>query len=735
MDAILVALYAVGALLGFGFVIAIHEFGHFLFAKWADVQVFRFSIGFGPVIFRRQWGETEYTISLLPFGGYVLMLGEDDPSIQPAAPGSGQPQPAARTGPDPRSLVAKSGWWRMWILLGGVLFNLISSVLLLLGLAFAGMPVREPVVGEVAQVVQTVDGGTSPSPATQLGLRVGDRIVAMNGTKVRMMDDLQMGALMHSGEPVTFEVIRDGQRLTLPPPGQPAVAIAYDRRVGGGSLGIMDGLGNRIAYAAGEDPAGGPRRGERVLAVAGVRVDGLTGQQINARLMTHFGKDVTLLVARDGETPRETTIRWMGTRPDDADAAQAGFPVRISVVGGTSPARGLLQPGDVVTAIDGRPVAGATALTYRLRESLDAERPIRLSILRDQAEMEVTMRGDWISGVRRLGVGLEEIASGVLPILPAGLDGGPSLLAKVGVAPGDVLLSVQPRERSFAIVWATPSAVRTETIDAAAEAALSFRTQPGLIQRLGLRFGLAVPRESLLAGLRLGTVVAAPPGTPATTVVIEDDGGVRRLVDLSGPAAGLAAHLTAGDRVVGRRLTPDGAAVEIVRGLGPVRQATIDVPVRGTTFDFDLEAKPYQLDGPGEAFILVTDAMHAMIIKSVQMIPKFFRPAEQGGIDATRTLQGPVGIFRGLWMQLEFMGFDSYLRMLAFIGLNLVLVNLLPIPITDGGQLVFLAIEKATGRPVTGWIRNAAMMGGVALVISLMAFTLGLDILRWIGVL
>src|SRR3954469_14638282 len=108
------------AALGFGFVIFIHELGHFLFAKWAGVRVDRFSIGFGPVILRRQIGETEYALSLLPLGGYVKMLGQED---LPSEVGG-----EART--DPRSYLAKPAWWQALILLGGVLFNLISSYLI-----------------------------------------------------------------------------------------------------------------------------------------------------------------------------------------------------------------------------------------------------------------------------------------------------------------------------------------------------------------------------------------------------------------------------------------------------------------------------------------------------------------------------------------------------------------------------------------------------------------------------
>jgi regulator of sigma E protease len=162
-----------------------------------------------------------------------------------------------------------------------------------------------------------------------------------------------------------------------------------------------------------------------------------------------------------------------------------------------------------------------------------------------------------------------------------------------------------------------------------------------------------------------------------------------------------------------------------------MKNRVVPVAPVGTSLAFRTETVPYQLSGPGEAFVMVGDAAQVMIVKTLIMIPRFFRPADQGGVDATRTLSGPVGIFRSLWIQLQFLGVESYLRLLAFIGLNLVLVNLLPIPITDGGQLLFLAVEQATGRPVVGWLRNLAMIAGLVLVIGLMAFSSGLDILRW----
>jgi membrane-associated protease RseP (regulator of RpoE activity) len=270
-------------------------------------------------------------------------------------------------------------------------------------------------------------------------------------------------------------------------------------------------------------------------------------------------------------------------------------------------------------------------------------------------------------------------------------------------------------------------------LDKAAMDALQHVDAPGLLQRIGQRFGADGPTPSILSQLRSGAVAAAPVVGQGR---LRTDGGIERIIDLR-PLGAAALGLAPGDRVAG--LVPAGPAggfaLEVLRGVGPVRTVEVPVPKRGVAFSFIMEDVPYRLHSPGEAFVLVGDAAVNMVVRTVQMIPRFFQPPERGGIDATRTLSGPVGIFRALKMKLEHTGFDGFLKFLALVGLNLFVVNLLPLPITDGGQLIFLAIEKATGRPLSVRVRTWLAYGGVALVVGLMAFTVGLDLLRWIGLM
>ncbi|WP_457597485.1 RIP metalloprotease RseP [Hydrogenimonas sp.] len=155
------------SLLVLSFLIFFHELGHFLFARLFKVRVERFSIGFGKVVLSKTVGDTEYALSAIPLGGYVKMKGQDD-----ADP--------TKTSDDPDSYTAKPPWQRILILLGGPLFNFLLAFFLYYAIALIGANAYEPVIG----VVQP------GSPAAEAGLAKGDRVVAIDGRKIRTWDDL-----------------------------------------------------------------------------------------------------------------------------------------------------------------------------------------------------------------------------------------------------------------------------------------------------------------------------------------------------------------------------------------------------------------------------------------------------------------------------------------------------------------------------------------------------------------
>jgi regulator of sigma E protease len=187
-------IYSVGAaLLGLGILIVFHEFGHFLLAKLSGVGVLTFSVGFGPKIWVKKKGETEYALSAFPLGGYVKMVGED-------------PDEEVGQADIERSFAHKSLAKRIAIVAAGPGFNLLLAVILLLAVfLFYGVP-----------VLSTQVGGVEPgSPAERADIRKGDVVSALNGHPVRDWEALSSGIKKSGGSAITLQLRRGNQEITL----------------------------------------------------------------------------------------------------------------------------------------------------------------------------------------------------------------------------------------------------------------------------------------------------------------------------------------------------------------------------------------------------------------------------------------------------------------------------------------------------------------------------------------
>lgn len=187
-------IYSVGAaLIGLGLLIVIHEYGHFLVARLSGVGVVTFSVGFGPKVWVRKKGETEYALSAFPLGGYVKMVGED--------PDEQVPQHEVE-----KSFAHKGLLKRSAIVAAGPGFNLLLAVVLLMIVYFfSGVPVLSTRIGSLE----------SGAPAELAGLRKGDQIVAVNGRAVDAWDELSRTIRESQGAPLQFQIDRDGERLSL----------------------------------------------------------------------------------------------------------------------------------------------------------------------------------------------------------------------------------------------------------------------------------------------------------------------------------------------------------------------------------------------------------------------------------------------------------------------------------------------------------------------------------------
>jgi regulator of sigma E protease len=175
-----------------GVIIFVHEMGHFLSAKLVGVRVLKFSLGFGPKIVSRKYGETEYLISSIPLGGYVKMFGEE-----PGEKLSDEEKPSAYT--------YQPVWKRFIIIFSGPLFNLIFAIIIFFSVLIYGIPVLLPEVGEVI----------TKSPAEEAGVIKGDTIISINSSRINQWDEMTKIIHNNPGRKLDFEVKRKGEIISF----------------------------------------------------------------------------------------------------------------------------------------------------------------------------------------------------------------------------------------------------------------------------------------------------------------------------------------------------------------------------------------------------------------------------------------------------------------------------------------------------------------------------------------
>ena len=164
-----------------GFLIFIHELGHFATAKWFGIKVTEFGFGFPPRIFGVRYGDTVYSLNWIPLGGFVRMVGEEDPS-------------------HPRSFAGQAIWKRAVVLVSGSVMNLAFPIAVF-AILFT-LP-HDTVVGTV-----TITGVSPDSPAQKAGLRPGDTVLEVEGKRVANHIELVQAVMSRLGRPTEFTIRR-----------------------------------------------------------------------------------------------------------------------------------------------------------------------------------------------------------------------------------------------------------------------------------------------------------------------------------------------------------------------------------------------------------------------------------------------------------------------------------------------------------------------------------------------
>ena len=221
-----VLITVIAALLVFSTMIAVHEFGHFFVAKLSGVQVNEFAIGMGPLLFRRIMGGTQYSLRLLPVGGYVALEGEVSPESQQAEAGAEDEDGDGEENPIPPEL--RTGvplnrvavWKQMAIMAAGAFMNFVLGFVVLL----AVVATQQEVI--TSRVIYSIDEGAL---CGQTGLEEDDEIVAVNGRRCFIANDILYELARTESHQADITVRRDGVLVELP-------GVQFDvRQTGSGS--------------------------------------------------------------------------------------------------------------------------------------------------------------------------------------------------------------------------------------------------------------------------------------------------------------------------------------------------------------------------------------------------------------------------------------------------------------------------------------------------------------------
>jgi regulator of sigma E protease len=267
-------LYLISFIVLIGIMILIHELGHYWAARYFDVRVITFSIGFGPRLFGWRKNETDFRVSVVPLGGYVKMAGDQ--------PGD----PIVAT--EPRSFLNKPRWQRLIIAFAGPLMNMILAVGLLTGLYMWKFP--KPVETDPGMI-----GLVEPnSAAAKAGAREGDRILAIDGQPMPSWEEIRLTTLKNANRPLAITLLRDGQRIetTLTP--------VMDERHGTGVAGWVEKVDVRILWVDPELDAArqGLRAGDILVAANGIPLRSMT--RLSELVRSGQDKPVELTYQRDG---------------------------------------------------------------------------------------------------------------------------------------------------------------------------------------------------------------------------------------------------------------------------------------------------------------------------------------------------------------------------------------------------------------------------------------------------
>lgn len=682
---------------GLGFVIFIHELGHFLVAKWCKVKVEAFALGFGPslISYRKgigvrigstmrayeQWlaergeaaettpvGETEYSIRAVPLGGFVKMLGEgeeaDTENVRAA---------------DPRAYPNKPVSQRMAIISAGVIMNVIS------GLIFFAIAYGR---GGLPQVPARISAVVAGEPAYNAGMRAGDEILAVDGQGDVDFFTLRRVTAMSGVDQVLNLTVRRpevAEPLTLPV--QPERRENADMK----QMGIAPTEDLVLAEPPFLAPAGFADPGtiadqlrvdDRIVAAGPEGAEPIAVADIfelRNLMAKHRDTPVTVVVER-GSNPKSGTIENSNGTPELAPRTTVTLPVVPFVDLGI-----VLDLGPVAAI---RPGSPAVQAGFRVGDKI------------------VGVEGMEVLDPLRLPDYLYERAGREIAFQVARSEGG---------KPEEVVtLTATPAEIS---TWVEPH-VSDEPMDVA-ELGLAYSVGR-IIQ--SVRPGSPAEKVGLEAGRTIDAVILTPPAAPGGKAAQP----VTQSLDpeAKSPIFAWPAIFEAIQRLPRHAVGVRVAGVDKAYTFVPDPDPNWNNPNRGLRFQYQRQPMPplglaaalsRGLQETRQTIVDVYGMFRSLILQ--QISPK--------------ALGGPIMI-ADVASQTARAGLGAFLQFLGLLSLNLAVINFLPIPPLDGGQMTFLIAEMLRGRPLPEKALSAGTIFGLVLVLTLMVFVIWQDIMRYV---
>lgn len=269
-------------LLGLSILVGVHEWGHLIAAKSFGMRVEKYSIGFPPKIWGKQFGETEYSIGAIPLGGFVKISGMIDESLDTKT---------LSAEPEPWEFRAKPAWQRLIVMMGGIIVNVVTGIMIFIGLALVNGETYLP------KEELNKNGIVAYNLGQQLGFETGDKVLSINGTDYNRLSDLMSPDVL-LGDNNFYIVERNGQEVRIEMPNDFIDKFADKKN-------REAVIGPRFTYSVREVAPGknadlaGVQEGDRFLAINDQPV--IYYDQLKPLLDSLSGQTVTLTIERNNE--------------------------------------------------------------------------------------------------------------------------------------------------------------------------------------------------------------------------------------------------------------------------------------------------------------------------------------------------------------------------------------------------------------------------------------------------